>query len=136
MKKASEHWTMYSLFSRPSLRALALEMGFEDRLQQLIATSDEEFGKRYNYVLRQLLSDAGETTLSELNEDEHDVDLIEEEEFWVEEENENAPEVEFEVEGERLLERFALSGEEAERQQQIVSTIMEETISQSRMEFM
>lgn len=126
--------TMYSLFSRPSLRALALEMGFEERLRALTESSDEAFAKRYEYVLAQLLSDGGETTLSELNEDEHDVDLVTEEEFWAEEENENAPEVEYEAEGEELLARWALSGEEAEKQQQVVSTIMEETISQSRLE--
>lgn len=126
--------TMYSLFSRPSLRALALEMGFEERLKALAESSDEAFAKRYEYVLQQLLSDGAETTLSELNEDEHDVDLVNEEEFWAEEENENAPEVEYEIEGEELLARWALSGEEAEKQQQVVSTIMEETISQSRLE--
>lgn len=127
--------TMYSLFTRNSLKNLALETGFEERLQKIIHQSDEALAKRYKYVLAQLLNESPEANLSELNEDENDMDLIDEDEFWIEEENENAPEVEFMMEGEELLVQFKLEAEEAEKQNNITSTIMEETINVSKLEF-
>ena len=126
--------TMYSLFTRASIKKLAIEMGFEEKLGALIQTSDEAFSKRYSYILGQLKRDSIETNLSELNEDENDMDLLDEEEFWAEEENENAPEVDFTLRGEDLLKEFKLEGDAADRQYQIVSAIMEETISQSKLE--
>lgn len=126
--------TMYSLFTRSSLRNLALEMGFAEKIETLIEQADDNLAKRYTYVLEHLLSDGIETTFSELNEDENDLDLIDEDEFWTEEENENAPEIDNEENGDVILQAFRLQGLEAEQQQQIVSAIMEETISQSRME--
>ncbi len=126
--------TMYSLFTRSPIKILAMEMGFENKLKDLIEVSDEAFAKRYSYILGQLRSENIETNLSELNEDENDMDLLDEEEFWAEEENENAPEIDFGTRGEDLLKDFKLEGDEADRQYQIVSAIMEETISQSKLE--
>ena len=63
-------------------------MNFESKLEKLIEDEDEGMSKKYSYVLNQLRSDIVENNLSELNEDENDMDLFEEEELGEEEPNE------------------------------------------------
>ena len=63
-------------------------MNVESKLEKLIEDEDEGMSKKYSYVLNQLRSDIVENNLSELNEDENDMDLFEEEELGEEEPNE------------------------------------------------
>lgn len=107
--------TLYSLFTRAPIQNLAKQMNFEQKLKLLIENNEEEISKRYSYILNQLLSDMEEGDLEELNEDENDLDLVEDEDFWVEEENENPESVFYEVKGEQLLEGFRLEGDEADK---------------------
>ena len=107
--------TLYSLFTRQSIKKLALEMGFDSKLRDLIADADEELQKRYEYVLAQLLSSGDDSNMSELNEDEHDVDLTEDEDLASDEEAENAPNVVYDVHGEAILQTFKLEGDEADK---------------------
>lgn len=126
--------TLYSLFARPGIRSLAREMGFEDRLRQLSLGADPQLRRRCEYILELLLSDAADTNLSELNEDDNDFDLIEEEEGLEEDENEVPDEAGWKVSGEQLLKDFAYEGKELEAQMQLVSAMLEDTINQSKLE--
>lgn len=132
--KSFVNGTLYSLFTRPAIRKLALEMGFERKLKELISKADETLEKRLRYILDLLTSDVPETNLSELNEDEHEDELLDEDEDFDEEESETPQEVPWHRQGEDLLSEFKLEGEEAERQINIVSAILEETISQSKLD--
>lgn len=107
--------TLYSIFTRPSVKKLALEMGFHSKFKELMSIADENLQKRYEYVLSQLQSEVTDENLSELNEDEQDVELAEDDDSWCDDEIENAPEVEFDVRGEDLLALFKLEGDEADR---------------------
>lgn len=86
-------------------------MNFEGRLEKLIDTSDESMSKKYAYVLSQLKNETMENNLSELNEDENDMDLLEEEELGEEEPNEVPKEIAYPIKGEELLNRFRLEGD-------------------------
>lgn len=81
------------------------------------------------------MSDAQEDpNLSEINEDENDVDLLEDEEIAEEDEFDDPIDPGFQPLGEDLLRHFALEGKEAENQQNIVGVIMEETMNMSKLD--
>lgn len=127
--------TLYSLLSRPVLRNHALKLKFGEKLQHMIEMSDEKFQKHYKYILNQLLSDAQEDpNLSEINEDENDVDLLEDEEIAEEDEFDDPIDPGFNPLGEDLLRHLSLEGKEAENQQNIVGVIMEETMNMSKLD--
>lgn len=56
-----------------------------------------------------------ENNLSELNEDENDMDLLDEEGLGEEEPNEIPKEIPYPERGDELLEKFKLEGDKAER---------------------
>lgn len=77
--------------------------------------SPEKFQKHYKFVLNQLLSEGEEDgNLSEINEEEHDVDLLEDEEIGEEDELPDPIDDNFSLRGEELLSNFLLAGKEAE----------------------
>ena len=97
------------------MKAHAKKLKFVSNLNHLIETSEEKFKKHYRYIMNQLMSeDNDEGNLSELNEDENDVDLLEDEEIGEEDELPDPIEEGYSPIGEDLLKDFELEGKEAE----------------------
>ena len=106
---------LYSIFTRPNIKKLALEMGFDSKFKELMGAAEESLQKRYEHVLKQLHTSTVGENLSELNEDEQDVELADDDDSWFDDEIEDAPEVEYNARGEDLLSVFKLEGDEADR---------------------
>ena len=125
--------TLYYLLGRPSIKELAMKMGIEQRIRDIIK-NDSKYAHSYNYVLEQLNENKSEfeENLSEVNEEDNDADLINQDDCCDEDSEEEAPEVTFDRRGEDLLKEFKLEGEEARNQYQVISAILEETITQSK----
>ena len=110
--------TLYSLFSRRTMKNYGKKMNFDNILKTLIQNSPEKFKKHYTYVLNQLNAESEEDgNLSEINEDENDVDLLEDEEIGEEDEEGDPIDENFGLRGEDLLQNSPLEGKEAENVQ-------------------
>lgn len=132
--KSFVNGTLYSLFFKCSIKKLALEMGFEKKIKDLMEASNDELRTRYKYILDQLTSENNDANFSQLNEDENDFDILEDEEKFLEEENEKPSEVNYHLNDDEIILSYKLEGEKAEKQLQIVSSILEGTFNQSRLE--
>lgn len=108
--------TLYSNLTRHGFKQQAIKMGLETVLNSLIRESPPELHKNYQYILNQLQSPspAEDDNLSEINEDEHDADLLDDEEMGEEDEFGDGPHFEGTTRGEDLLAPFILMGKEAE----------------------
>lgn len=108
--------TLYSNLTRQGFKQQALKMGLENMLQTMIRESPPEALKHYQYILNQLQSPspADDENLSEINEDEHDADLLDDEEMGEEDEFGEGPHFDSAARGEELLAPFTLMGKEAE----------------------
>lgn len=87
-----------------------MEMNFESQLQKLIIQSDEPMGKKYQYVLEQLKSENIENNLSEIGEDENDVDVLDEG-VGEEEPNEVPAIANYPKRGDEVLAEFVIDGD-------------------------
>lgn len=107
--------TLYSVLTRPVIKAQALKMGLEPLLRELMRTSPDELQKNYSYILGQLTSlGSDDENLSDINEDEHDADIVDDEEIGEEDDFNDQIDPDFGPVGEELLARFELGGKEAE----------------------
>lgn len=52
--------TLYSLFTRQSLKSIARKMKLDEKLKTLMKKSSEKFVNHYSYILKQLQSDQTE----------------------------------------------------------------------------
>lgn len=107
--------TLYSILTRPSVKQQALKMGLEPLLKDLIRNSPDELQKNYTYILTQLqTAGAEDENLSDINEDEHDQDIMDDEEIGEEDDFQDQIDPNFGPVGEELLHQFELGGKEAE----------------------
>lgn len=107
--------TLYSILTRPAVKQQALKMGLEPLLNDLIRNSPDELQKNYTYILTQLqTAGSDDENLSDINEDEHDQDIMDDEEIGEEDDFQDQIDPEFGPVGEELLQKFELGGKEAE----------------------
>lgn len=107
--------TLYSILTRPVVKQQALKMGLESLLKDLIRTSPDDLQKNYSYILNQLQTTGpDDDNLSDINEDEHDADIMDDEEIGEEDDFQDQIDPDFSPVGEDLLQRFELGGKEAE----------------------
>lgn len=78
-------------------------MDFESQLHALARNNDDEMSKKYEFVIDQLLNDQITSNLSELGEDENDIDYLDDEDIGEEEPNEIPKPANYQQRGDDLL---------------------------------
>ena len=107
-------------------------MGYESRLEELI-----EEGGPGSSGFQEVLDRMRESQIEDPSisvEEDNDFDLFNDNNVWEEDPNESPIGEGFDFKEEDLLQEFLLTREAAEKARQIVSAILEETISQSKLE--
>ncbi|CAG9311538.1 unnamed protein product [Blepharisma stoltei] len=112
--------TLYSIFTRQTLKRKAREMGFEQHLEKLYNSSEEAFKKQIYFVLEQLRCEYEDSCYSDEEQDEEEPSLNPDEE---------SEQISDDEDMDDLLDASGLLGEELLRQYQTNPT--EESISRT-----
>ncbi|CAD8153513.1 unnamed protein product [Paramecium pentaurelia] len=123
--------TFYSMFSRRDLRKYAYQLNIPQELHKILSISDYKFKKQIQYMIEQLKTNDDDYQQQQLEQDNDVDDLQDGEECPVDDDDEDDLENNDIIIGEELLRNeFALDGEQAEQQRQLIESIMQKQLQQ------
>ena len=126
--------TLYSILNCKTIKSMAVSIGYIDKLENMVEGADEFSKSRYQIILKKLTTDEVSDDLSTIDEDDAQADVQYDEDLWEEDEMEIPPEIVYKTNGEELLDDFRLQGDQAKQQFQLVSALLDETFTQSKLE--